>query len=281
MTKGTNSKEANMAPSPELSGLKLGTQPQNSLHIGGTQTFKEPARNSVFVSYYTAAAPDMLFSTVKDPNNPKSRFIAGVDWLDTKVKPVMDAVEQDDPFADQILFDIEQSIESAISVYKDASDDLQNFIGKTLSGSDSSLVLASEPETNVVKILFDHKLAYKVLWLSKELDKVLYFLYQANKLSLITTKEKDQRWMEAKKLFRNVFNQISNWRHTGISREALAQNTAIVRKAFEKNSRIELTPEVLLLEKRADVAPSISAWKNDVLPDSVRERLEKYYVASE
>ncbi len=281
MTQDANNKEASTTPSPELSGLKLGEKPQNSLHIGGTQTFKEPARNVVMVSYYTAAAPDMLFSTVKDPNDPKSRFIAGVDWLDTKVKPVMDAVEQDDPFADQILYDIEQSIDNAVAVYKDASDDLQKFIGETLSGSDSFLELAPEPETNVVKILFDHKLAYKVLWLSKELDKVLYFLYQANKLSLITTKEKNQRWMEAKKLFRNTFNQISGWKHTGISREALAQNTAIVRKAFEINSRIELTPEVLLLEKRADVAPSITAWKNDTLPGSVKERLERYYVDSE
>lgn len=57
----------------------------------------------------------------------------------------------------------------------------------------------------------------------------------------------------------------------------MAHNTQRVAKTFEINEQVQLTKDVLLLEKRAACAPNIKTRSFNKLEPAIKEKLNELY----
>ncbi|MFC5079589.1 hypothetical protein VTH8203_01345 [Vibrio thalassae] len=250
---------------------------QSSMSITGEMIENKPAQTVCIVQFYTKVAPKLLFS-VKDNNAAKQgRFIIGVDWFDTKLAPLYTAIRNDDPFADQLLVDIEISIDELGDAYKAKQEEIRELIANRLTSTGTRIEFPADGYNNECRVSFNNRLAYSFLWLTKELDNYMYYLYLADKYNVIERAQYNELWREAKRSFRYTLGKINGWKATSITRVDLAQGTARVPVAFNLNEKISLSQEVLLLEERAGTAPPISSWKNNILPNDVLNRLKETY----
>lgn len=219
----------------------------------------------------------MLFSKVGGQRAKGTHFIQGVDWFDTKLTKILTAVRQDDPFADQLLLNLETSIFNLGSFYREEQQKIHELIQEHFKSVGAEINIPKNSSSSIVEITLAHRLSYNLLWLVKELDTLLYFLFYCDQYSILKVQEIKERRDILKKKFRQVLAQINVWTSTGISREDLAYNTARVKKAFEKNTEVRLSKEVIYLELRADCAPEISSHRNDVLDEGIKEKLKNLY----
>lgn len=280
MTEHTNRPNFDKHLQPnELSSIDKigGNDERGDLALHGTMTENKPAIPSVKVDFYTKAAPNMLFSKVGNPKAKGTHFIQGVDWFDTKLTKILTAVRQDDPFADQLLLNLEASIFNLGTFYREEQAKIHEIIQGHFSSVNAEINIPKNSNSSTIEITLAHRLSYNLLWLVKELDTLLYFLFYCDQYSILKVKEVKERREVLKKKFRQVLAQINVWTSTGISREDLAYNTAKVKKAFEKNSEVQLSKEVIFLELRADCAPEITSHRNDVLDKGIDEKLRNLY----
>lgn len=270
--------DKHLQPNELGSITKIGGKDDNDgLALHGTLTENKPDIPSVKIDFYTKAAPSMLFSKVGNPKAKGTHFIQGVDWFDTKLTKILTAVRQDDPFADQLLFNLEASIFNLGTFYQEEQVKIHKQIQAHFKSVNAEINIPKNSSSSTIEITLAHRLSYNLLWLVKELDTLLYFLFYCDQYSILKVKEIKERREILKKKFRQVLAQINVWTSTGISREDLAYNTAKVKKAFEKNADVQLSKEIIFLELRADCAPEISSHRNDVLDKGIEEKLRNLY----
>jgi integrating conjugative element protein (TIGR03761 family) len=256
---------------------KIGGNETSELALFGTMTENKPDIPSVKIEFNTKAAPLMLFSKKGSPRGNGTHFIQGVDWFDTKLTKILTAVRQDDPFADQLLLNLEMSIFNLGQFYREEQAKIHKLIEQHFNTASAEINISKNSHSLSVEITLAHRLSYNLLWLVKELDTLLYFLFYCDQYSILMVKDIKERREILKKKFRQVLAQINLWTSTGISREDLAYNTAKVQKAFEKNNKVLLSKEVIYLELRADCAPEISSHRNDILDSGIYEKLKNLY----
>lgn len=250
----------------------------NSVAIRGEIIENTPTVPHVEVTFLTNAAPNLLFSTKSDDSQAgKKTFVSGADWFDTKLKPILNAIRDDDPFADQLLYDIEQSIYNLGGIYKQELSELKFALETKLSNFNASLHLNDNMHLATYKIVFQNRLAYDLLWALKELDTVLYYLYFCDKYAVLPAREIADKRTKLRKQYRQTLQMINRWKSTSITRDDVAHNTQRVTKTFEINSEIKLTKEVLLLEVRADCAPNIRTRRGNNLDKITHSKIVELY----
>lgn len=270
--------QQHMQPNALESLTKIGgSQSESALALHGTMTETKPDIPSVKIEFYTKAAPQMLFSKRGGQNGNGTHFIQGVDWFDTKLLKILNAVRQDDPFADQLLLNIESGIINLGNFYREEQLNIHALIEEKFQGANAEINIPKNSTSSTVEITLAHRLSYNLLWLVKELDTLLYFLFYCDQYSILKVKDVKERRDVLKKKFRQVLAQINSWTSTGISREDLAYNTAKVKLAFEKNNEVQLSKEVIYLDLRADCAPEISSHRNDIMDKGIEEKLRILY----
>ncbi|MFL7013624.1 AcaB family transcriptional regulator [Enterovibrio norvegicus] len=262
---------------PETFSENIG---ENSVTIKAELTENRPTVPHVEIKFNTKAAPQLLFSSNQEAGsrkNSKARFIQGADWFDTKLRPIMHAIRDDDPFADQVLFDIETAVADLGMTYKAEQENIKALLETRFSNNSAVLKFNENMHCSVYKVTFENRLAYDLLWAVKELDNVLYYLFLADKYSILPVPEISEKRDELRKKYRKTLMLINNWKSTSITRDDLAHNTARVAKTFEVNSNISLSLQVLMLEVRAACAPEIKSRKGNVLIQSTKEKLLELY----
>lgn len=263
---------------PENDNTALG---HSSVVIRGTVTENEPTIPHVTVNFLTAAAPSMLFSTVKE--HPKTRkknktsFVNGADWFDTKLKLILNAIRDDDPWADQLLYDIEKRLAEIGTLYIEEKKSLKTRLDTRLGENFATLHLNDNMHMTTYKVTFQNRLAYDLLWAVKELDTALYFLYLCDKYAVIPAQEVTEKRNQLRKEYRWTLNLIKNWKNASVTREDIAHRTKRAVESFEINSDIKLTKEVLMLEVRAACAPNIRTRRDNELDEITKSKLEAIF----
>ncbi|MDF9399108.1 AcaB family transcriptional regulator [Vibrio sp. 1180_3] len=247
------------------------------MDVAGTMVENKPSQTYVTIRFYTKVAPKMLFSIKNADTKDKNKFVIGVDWFDTKLAPLFNAIRNDDPFADQMLLDIENGIETLGDMYKSKQENIRNLISSNLKMASSSIEFPDNGHTSECKVSFNNRLAYSFLWLTKELDNYMYYLHLADKFNVINRETYNDEWSDAKRAFRRTLGLINAWKPTSITRVDLAQNTARVAIAFGINERVNLSQEVLFLQNRASTAPAINDWKNGIINDEILSMLKNNF----
>ncbi|MCY9874539.1 AcaB family transcriptional regulator [Vibrio barjaei] len=259
-------------------GIGLG-EPQVADKIGAEAKIEIkdnlPDRNVIKIRLYTKDAMRLLKSEKTTYGKGKTNFVPGLDWFDTKVNDLVNSARNDDPFADQMLKDLESNVVLLRENIETESLKVREELKNLFAYNEATLVLNAHSHCAEVEVFFNHKLTSAVFWLVKEVDKMLYFVYQAEKHNLISSSVAKTYRNDAKRTVRNTLRTVNNWKHTAITRKDIALGTKRVAKAFELNSKVTLTREVLLLEERADCAPYISTRSHDQLEPDVKKALLK------
>lgn len=273
----TSMKNNNPASSyRDIDEITIGASDKNA-QIQSEITKTKPIIPHVDVCFYTQNAINLLTSSTKKIDQNRSYFVTGMDWFDTKIKAVINAARDDDPFADQLLYDLEIAILTNGNAFKNESKLATETLAQHLSRFDSQLKLNDHMHQYRYKVTLQNRLSYDLLWSLKELDKAIYYYYLCDKYSALSKSDIQSKNHEMIKAFRATMLMINSWKSTSITREDIAQNTQRVSKTFELNNKIDLTKEVLLLQTRAQSAPEIRGRKNNTLPPAMIERIENIY----
>lgn len=277
-THGTLS-EVNADNLHKIGGKKNKDKNDGSISLHGEISTNKPEIPKVIIRFFTKAAPKLLASN----NNSRVRggrdlpFTPGLDWFDTKLTKLLSGIKNDDPFADQMLLNIEQEIQIVGEFYKTEQARLLSILNNKMDSSNSELSLPRNNHCEEHKVSYYNRLGYDFLWMTKELDSVLYYLFLCDQYAVLKSREVKEIQVEMTKKFRRTLSMITSWKPTGITREDLGQNTARVHQAFNKNADVGLSLEVIYLKLRADSAPYIDSHPNDKLDSSIEAMLKRYY----
>ncbi|MCG3734173.1 AcaB family transcriptional regulator [Vibrio cincinnatiensis] len=244
------------------------------------QTSSEPKKPEIphlNVTFLTKDAPALLFSRKEKRGENKTNFISGADWFDSKIKVILNAVRDDDPFADQLIFDIENAINNLSALYKEELQDIKASIETKLNHFNASLEISDKIHVETHAISFQNRLTFDLLWALKDLDESLYYLYLSDKYAILPSQVVTEKRQDLRKAYRVILQMINRWKPSAITREDLAHNTQRVAKTFEINEQIQLTKDVLLLEKRAACAPNIKTRNFNKLEPAIKEKLNELY----
>lgn len=264
-------------PKRELWEESLG---ENSVAIHGEMVENKPTIPRVTVDFYTKAAPALLFSDKKDPKkspNSRTRFVQGADWFDTKLKVILNAIRDDDPFADQLLLDIERAVLDVGKRAEECQDVLKSRMDEALKRHGAKLEFNQNMHASTYKLTFQNRLSYEILWAVKEIDSAFFLLFLSEKHALVSPEEVKETRSSLRRQYNQTLSMINYWTNTAITREDLAHNTARVHKTFEMNKKIVLSHDVLMLKVRATSAPAIKIHRGNELEKNTKERLIELY----
>ncbi len=221
-----------------------------------------PERNVIKIRIYTRDALSLLSARkFNESDQKRATFVPGLDWFDRKIEELMVAAEADDPFADQLLKDLEQQVAFLLNEVESQTRLVSEQIKELFASYEASLTLKLDSHCSEADVFVNHKLSIKVLWLIKQIDRLLYYVYQAERHDLLKQYTANEIRHDAKKSLRNLLRVTDRYKHTSVTRRDLAEapGSKRVGKACKDNERITLSREVLLLEERADCAPKISS----------------------
>ncbi|MGR5347481.1 AcaB family transcriptional regulator [Vibrio mediterranei] len=237
---------------------------------------KTPKQNSIVIYMYTNDGISLLTrKKFKEKGDRKTVFVPGLDWFDEKIEHVFIAAQNDDPFADQLLKDLEDQIELLINAARVQKEEIQNQIRALFEANEAKLDLVKQAYKSEARVYVRRRLSVQVLWLIRQIDYMLYYIFQAEKHGILTGHDAKMFRHDAKRGLRNLLRFVNNWKSTAITRQDLAirSNTKRVEKACRDNEQIKMTRNVLLLEERASCAPPVTAYRNGKLDANTYKKL--------
>ncbi|MGR5448557.1 AcaB family transcriptional regulator [Vibrio sp. PNB22_3_1] len=250
--------------------------------IGFAQVIEKehvPHRSGLKIRMYTNDCVRLLKSKkIKENGGEKEVFIPGLNWFERQMTDLMIAASNDDPFADQLLVDLNQELELLLARVRDQKVVIRDLIIDVFKSYDATLSLSRMSHCKEVSVFIENKLTVKLLWLIKEIDRLLMYVEQAEKHDIIKRSQSDNMRNDARKAFRNLIRMLYAYKPTSVTRKsmALSGHTKRIRKAIGDN-KIKVTREVLMLERRAEFAPVIASRKHDNLSKKERDGLESLF----
>jgi integrating conjugative element protein (TIGR03761 family) len=255
---------------PQTLGKEINTFVHNDVQM-------EAKKDSYTIELRTKDARLLIFQEVKQEGHKRNHYVA-VDTLNAKLPAIYKAAQQDDPFADQLLLDIEQAIANLSQEYSRQTKALQNNIHAVLSHYDLSVELNQASVSSRVTLNIDYDLVMRSLFLVKSADTLLYTVFLAQKCTVIDRQQAKAYQRSVKDSFRKIIRMIYNWKFSGITRLEMAYAQQRGLQARELNKAITLTSDVLLFEQRAICAPYVPTRQNDRLDDHLKAQLMKLFV---
>ncbi|WP_419852292.1 PFL_4669 family integrating conjugative element protein [Actinobacillus pleuropneumoniae] len=161
----------------------------------------------------------------------------------------------DDPYADWYLIQFEEKvlkyademkryINQIVDIYADQVPDNMDIQG------------ALNIRPLVYPIYINSQLGYKLIYLLADFDLLARSVQTASHIALMTRRQA-QEWLEAgAKLIRQCFGVVENYRHSGITRQDVAENNERYKEAV-KRFKLTLPADILSGERRAEFAPVI------------------------
>jgi integrating conjugative element protein (TIGR03761 family) len=195
-----------------------------------------------------------------DPGNGV-RVIVGLARFARQVALVWSAAEQDDPYADQCLLDIEIKFEEA----KHLLDEREKTLAGIVDGMEG---LTVDIQTSVrparIDLQFYCPWAFRAAQLLIQFDRVVRLGLTARHLGLFGNDDWSAVVRDSSRVLRHIFALPTRWINTGVTREDFRKKNKVTKRALAryaeiKDSRLELSEAVLRGEVRAKLAPSNKA----------------------
>ena len=167
----------------------------------------------------------------------------------------------DDPYADWYLIQFEEKVQKHTEDMKELIVKLIDIYQDQLPENiDISRCANINPVT--IPIFVNSQLGYKLIYLLSEFDMLARSTMTACHIALMSRAESHE-WLEAgASLLRKCFGVTSSYRHSGITRQDVRENSSRYQEAV-KRLQLELPADVLTGEKRAMFAPMIRTQQTD------------------
>lgn len=189
------------------------------------------------------------------------RAVIGLARFARQVALVWSAAEQDDPYADQCLLDIEVEFEEA----KRLLDEREKTLASIVDGMEG---LTVDIQTSVkparIDLQFYCPWAFRAAQLLIQFDRVVRLGLTARHLGLFGNDDWSAVVRDSSRVLRHIFALPNRWISTGVTREDFRKKNKVTKRALAryaeiKDSRLELSEAVMRGEVRAKLAPSNKA----------------------
>tara|TARA_R110002049_G_scaffold20717_6_gene75919 strand:- start:1672 stop:2532 length:861 start_codon:yes stop_codon:yes gene_type:complete len=211
-----------------------------------------PLRNDSSMSIKTGLAQQLVFGRSGSKNSPDKRAVIGLVGFAKMLKPIYEAAELDDPYADKRLLDIEAFIECSFQDLRE----LRATVDKLLvSRSDVHHRLAHSLKPVQVPLYFSNQFAFRAAYLINDFDTFVCAVQTAQFVALLTTTKTNTLIRRGNKTVRRALASATGYQCSGVSRADILSGTAKARAAVKRWG--ELPPDILDGSRRAVFGPPL------------------------
>lgn len=237
-------------------------------------------RSDLGVQFHTRKAFKLVRGAKVQVENKKTGEVRthdapGLIQFDRALSRVIRSAALGDPWADQVLVAIEEETRQLTEINRNKIKRFGSQLDGKLKDLNASVTKAISDRPAGLTINFFNPFSYKLLWAVCELDKLCSLVMLLKHYAIMDSKNANVIITESTKSIRRVINKALRFKQTGVSREDLAYRNQRFREAAETNAKIELTPEVILAERRAEFAPDFQTGPKDTVSPEIREKLEE------
>lgn len=201
------------------------------------------------------------------------RPIVGLARFARQVSMVWSAAEQDDPYADQSLIEVERIHDET----KILLSGREKTLGEIIAGMEGLTVgLQTSIQPAAIDLQFYCPWSYRAALLLLQFDRIVRLGLTAKHVGFIGDSEWNGVVSDSGRALRHLLAIPNHWINTGATRDDLRKNTKVAKRAIAmyndvKEGRLILSDEVLSGVKRAALAPQnrtlekfLAAAKQDV-----------------
>ncbi len=183
-----------------------------------------------------------------------THMVVGLIRFAANVSLCWKAAEEDDPYADLALLNIETAYNEAVK----SLDETQNELAELLESMNNIEINISQSIKPVeVFLSFSVPWGFRGANLLAKFDQIVKMGLSARHVGLLMDDESHRLLHSQRKLVRKVFTQSLSWNQSGVTRNDFAANNKVVQRAIEKHRGREIPADVLRGDRRAVLAPAI------------------------
>lgn len=232
---------------------------------------------SAVVKFHSTQSINLFRGRKGDPAKGV-RPIIGLARFARQVSLVWSAASIDDPYADQVLLDIENAYETAKAALESREKNMRDLLDGM---EDFEVTLQASVDPVEITLQFYSPWGFRGAMLLKQFDKLVRMALTARHIGIFTESDWLSIVRDSARALRHMFNEVDGWVSTGVKREDIRNNTAVAKRAANRYSelkkgflvvdqevidglyRAKLSPVNRILEKYlSDVAASQVNLKN-------------------
>ncbi len=213
------------------------------------------------VSFYTNIC--IALYKGETPNNGRGGR-AGLTKFDSIMRNVVEAAAADDPFADQVIYDVHTQFIKTKRAVADAS----KFLNGVASSKFKNVSARIKQPNNMSQfdVHIRTNVAYQIFWLLRDVDEVIRLNLFLKAVHAIDESESRNINTHLSNLFWSIFSPVYQWQHTGVTRTNLIAGDKVAEMATEKNRKITLLEGIIDGSERSTFAPDLNVKPdNDVV----------------
>jgi|GEM_PF-1689808 len=198
-----------------------------------------------------------LFRGRKGEPEKNIRPIIGLARFARQVLLVWSAASLDDPFADQVLLDIEQAYHLAKATLDSKTEAMQRLLDG-LDYFDITIQASVSPVSLVLN--FASPWSFRGMSLLSQFDKLVRIALTARHLGIFTDDDWEAVVHESQRAIRHMFVEADGWVATGVSRIDIRTNSKLAQRAKQKYMDLKkgylvLDDAVMSGKYRAELSP--------------------------
>ena len=209
------------------------------------------------MTIHTRQAHRLFYGRRSDEKEGKAPITGLVRFANT-VANIHNAASKNDPFADWTLCDLEARFESADTVIGKHTAHLASLLDSN-EGLKIRLHCSVKPIS--IPLLFYAPLAWRGAQTLTKLDQLVLHALTARQVALMFEDDWKESVGRAARAVRQAYEWVNVWQHTGVTRDDLAANNAVARRALgiyqTSNRGADIPTDVLTGERRSKFAPTI------------------------
>ena len=215
-------------------------------------------RSEVWLTIQTKETQQLLRGRAV-PGKPR---IAGLFGFADRLRLIMHAAEQDDPYADWWLIKVDQSIDNTDVLIRQYEHSLSDIYGEMEA---LRIVPLESKDTFRIRLQFAVPAAYRGAALLSRFDRFTRDLFTARHVGLVNNARASEFLHSLKRRIRSTFNLPNAYRRSGLTRASFLQDDAVSERM--KAYMGPLPGDVLLRERRSPWAPPIASERLLPLPE--------------
>ncbi len=210
------------------------------------------------VSFYTNIC--IALYKGETPNNGRGGR-AGLTKFDSIMRGIIEAAAADDPYADQVIYNVHANYINAKGAVADAS----KFLNSIASARFKNVSARIKQPQNMAQfdVHLRTNIAFQIFWLLRETDEVIRLNLFLKAVHAINEAESRNVNTALSNLFWQIFSPIYQWQHTGVTRANLIANDKVAEMAAQKNEKITLLEGIINGTDRSTFAPDLNVKPNE------------------
>lgn len=207
-------------------------------------------------------------------NNPQAALLlrtdhqkkrVGVETFEKKVGHLYGHIRSDNPLADQLLLNVENAVIAWDQTLNLAINELDEKIGRILKNNQSQLRSSNDGYAVILRPEFKTYNAIQLMYACVTFDRYIDHLKLAEQVGLIPKSHVNNAIFNMRKGFLKVVHMLDGFKSDPLSRKDIADLNQTALHALTANKKLVLTPDVLMLQRRAIGAPLIiNRYNNDI-----------------